>query len=82
MSRPRTRMSGFGMVRRGVVSSGSGRAGVVRGLAAGTVALLVVGGGGALSAQAAPSDPSQALGQFLGADLLQLQAADLAYAYA
>ncbi|MFK4731647.1 hypothetical protein ROT00_18305, partial [Agromyces mediolanus] len=46
------------------------------------MALLVVGGGGALSAQAAPSDPSQALGQFLGADLLQLQAADLAYAYA
>jgi len=55
---------------------------VVRGLAAGTVALLVAGGGGALSAQAAPGDPSQALGQFLGADLLQLQAADLAYAYA
>ncbi|MFD6053647.1 IPT/TIG domain-containing protein [Agromyces sp. NPDC060279] len=55
---------------------------MVRGLAAGTVALLVVGGGGALGAQAAPEDPSQALGQFLGADLLQLQAADLAYAYA
>ncbi|WP_350347468.1 IPT/TIG domain-containing protein [Agromyces sp. G08B096] len=53
-----------------------------RGVAWTSALALVFGGSTALTAVAAPGDDAEALGQFIGADLLELQAADLAYAYA